>query len=182
MTEVQVVIIGNLTIDDVVYASGETTMASLGGNTIHAGSAAKIWGVHVGLVARVGADFPADALSRVRSAGFAMGGLRPVDGPTVRNWVIYEHDGRRTWVYRTPPERRVAVAPRPDDVPDEWLSGDGHCCPVVHVAGMPFDAAATLVEHVRAAREKGAGKFDYPRHPRGVGRGARGGRWTRPAR
>ena len=58
MTAAHVVVIGNLTIDDVVHAFGETTMASPGGNTIHAATAAKVWGVRVGLVARLGTDFP----------------------------------------------------------------------------------------------------------------------------
>jgi sugar/nucleoside kinase (ribokinase family)/fructoselysine-6-P-deglycase FrlB-like protein len=149
-----VVVIGNLTIDDVVHASGQTTMVSPGGNTIHAATAARVWGVRVGLVARVGSDFPDDALDRLRTAGFDTAGLRPIEGPTVRNWVIYEHDGRRTWVYRTPPERRLEVAPQPDDVPDAWLRQAGQPL-VVHVAAMPFDAAARMVEHLRA-RTSGA--------------------------
>ncbi len=149
MTGVDVVVIGNLTIDDVVHASGETTMASPGGTTIHSATAAKVWGVRVGLVARLGSDFPDDGLNRLRNAGFDTAGLRPVEGPTVRNWVIYEHDGRRTWVYRTPLERRLEVAPAPEDFPGEWLSDTGHP-PVVHVAAMPFDAAARMIEHVRA--------------------------------
>jgi sugar/nucleoside kinase (ribokinase family)/fructoselysine-6-P-deglycase FrlB-like protein len=146
--DLDVIVIGNLTIDDVVHASGETTMASPGGNTIHAATAANVWGVRVGLVARLGSDFPDEALRRLRSAGLETAGMRPVEGPTVRNWVIYEHDGRRTWVYRTPSERRVEVAPRPDDVPDAWLQGAAHP-PVVHIAAMPFDAAVRMVEHVR---------------------------------
>ena len=146
--DLDVIVIGNLTIDDVVHASGETTMASPGGNTIHAATAANVWGVRVGLVARLGSDFPDAALRRLRSAGLETAGMRPVEGPTVRNWVIYEHDGRRTWVYRTPPERRVEVAPRPDDVPDAWLQDAAHP-PVVHIAAMPFDAAVRMVEHVR---------------------------------
>jgi sugar/nucleoside kinase (ribokinase family)/fructoselysine-6-P-deglycase FrlB-like protein len=148
MTDVQVVVIGNVTIDDVVHAFGETTMASPGGNTIHAAAAAKVWDVRVGLAARLGTDFPAEALARLNTAGFDTAGLRPVDGPTVRNWVIYEHDGRRTWVYRTPPERRVEMAPSPGDIPDGWLPGAGDP-PIVHVAAMPFDAAVAIVEHVR---------------------------------
>ncbi len=144
----QLVVIGNATIDDVVHPFGETTMASPGGNTIHAAAAANVWGIRVGLVARFGADFPGDALDRLRGAGFDTGGLRAVDGPTVRNWVIYEHDGRRTWVYRTPPDRRIEMAPRPDDIPDGWMSADGPA--VVHVASMPFAAAVAIVARVRA--------------------------------
>ena len=51
---------------------------------------ARIWGVPVGVVARVGADFPAAALDRLREAGVDTLGLRPIAGPTVRNWVVYE--------------------------------------------------------------------------------------------
>jgi hypothetical protein len=42
------------------------------------------------VVARVGADFPVAALDRLGDAGLGTGGLRPIEGPTVRNWVIYE--------------------------------------------------------------------------------------------
>ncbi len=148
--DLDVVVIGNLTIDDVVRPNGETTMSSPGGNTIYAGTAAQLWGLRVGLVARVGADFPTAALDRLTNAGLDTGGLRPVEGPTVRNWVIYEADGRRTWVYRTEPGRAVEVAPRPEDVPVGWLARAGGAT-VVHVAAMPIAAAGAILEHVRAA-------------------------------
>jgi glucosamine--fructose-6-phosphate aminotransferase (isomerizing) len=145
-----VVVVGNVTIDDIVHANGETTMASPGGNTLHAATAARIWGVPVGVVARVGADFPAAALDRLRDAGIDTLGLHPIAGPTVRNWVVYEQDGRRSWVYRTPPERSFEVAPRPEDLPAGWAGQQGHT-PVVHVAAMPFSSAVRIVEHVRAS-------------------------------
>jgi len=145
-----VVVVGNMTIDDIVHANGETTMASPGGNTLHAATGARIWGVSVGVVARVGADFPEAALNRLRDAGVDTLGLHRVAGPTVRNWVVYEQDGRRSWVYRTPPERSLEVAPRPEDLPAEWTGQHGRT-PVVHVAAMPFSSAVRIVEHVRAS-------------------------------
>jgi sugar/nucleoside kinase (ribokinase family)/fructoselysine-6-P-deglycase FrlB-like protein len=144
-----VVVIGNLTIDDVVHPDGETTMASPGGNAIHAAVSARIWGVSVGVVARVGADFPGTALGRLAEAGIDTLGLRPIDGPTVRNWVIYERDGRRHWVYRTAPGRSLEVAPRPEDLPAGWTAPQGRT-PVVHVAAMPFRSARRIVEQIRA--------------------------------
>ncbi len=142
---VPVIIIGNLTIDDVIQADGSSQMGTLGGNSVHAAAAALTWVGEVGVVARCGADFPAAALSRLREAGADTGGVRPVDGPTVRNWVIYEADGSRHWVYRTPPGRGAEVAPRPGDIPGAWLAG----APVVHVAAMPLAAAAGIVRSVR---------------------------------
>lgn len=144
----QLVVVGNLTIDDVVYPDGETSMGSPGGNTIYSASAASLWGVRVGLVARAGGDFPAEVLARLEAAGLDTTGLRRVAGPTVRNWVIYEHDGSRSWVYRTPVERSRQVAPSPEDIPTAWIGSRGHAT-VVHVAAMPLPAAIRIVEHLR---------------------------------
>ena len=116
-----VVIVGNLTIDDVVQPDGTTQMGTLGGNTVHAAAAALTWVGGVGVVARCGDDFPAAALGRLRDAGADTAGVRPIAGPTVRNWVIYEEDGRREWVYRTPRGRSAEVAPQPADLPGAWL-------------------------------------------------------------
>jgi sugar/nucleoside kinase (ribokinase family) len=143
-----VIVVGNLTIDDVIQPDGSSQMGTLGGNTVHAAAAALTWTGDVGVVARCGTDFPVPALARLREAGADTGGIRPIEGPTVRNWVIYEADGTRTWVYRTPRGRSAEVAPRPGDVPDPWL--DRTPPPVVHIAAMPLAAAAALVRSIRA--------------------------------
>jgi sugar/nucleoside kinase (ribokinase family)/fructoselysine-6-P-deglycase FrlB-like protein len=142
-----VIIVGNLTIDDVIQPDGSSQMGTLGGNSVHATAAALTWVGGVGIVARCGTDFPAPAIGRLREAGADTGGIRYIDGPTVRNWVIYEADGSRSWVYRTPPGRSAEVAPQPGDIPAAWL--DGEPAPVVHVAAMPLAAAAAIVRSVR---------------------------------
>jgi len=142
-----VIVIGNLTIDDVIQADGSSRMGTLGGNSVHVSAAVLTWLREVAIVARCGADFPADAIDRLRQAGADTRGVRHIDGPTVRNWVIYEADGTRHWVYRTPRERSAQVAPQPGDIPDAWLSRVPS--PVVHVAAMPLAAAAAIVRSVR---------------------------------
>jgi sugar/nucleoside kinase (ribokinase family)/fructoselysine-6-P-deglycase FrlB-like protein len=142
-----VVIVGNLTIDDVIQPDGTSQMGTLGGNSVHACAAALAWASDVGIVARCGTDFPAHALDRLRDAGADISGIRRIDGPTVRNWVIYEPDGRRHWVYRTARGRSAEVAPLPADVPGGWLHRQPP--PVVHIAAMPLAAAAALVRSVR---------------------------------
>ncbi len=142
-----VIVIGNLTIDDVIQADGSSQMGTLGGNSVHASAAALTWLREVGIVARCGADFPAQAINRLREAGADTRGVRHIDGPTVRNWVIYEADGTRHWVYRTPRERSAQVAPQPGDIPDAWLGRVPP--PVVHVAAMPLAAATAIVRSVR---------------------------------
>ena len=142
-----VIIVGNLTIDDVIQPDGTSQMGTLGGNSVHACAAALAWSGDTAIVARCGSDFPARALGRLRDAGADISGIRRIDGPTVRNWVIYEADGRRHWVYRTPRGRGAEVAPRPADIPGGWL--DRRPPPVVHIAAMPLAAAAALARSVR---------------------------------
>lgn len=141
----RVVVVGNLTIDDVVLPDGTTLMGRLGGNSVHAAAAAVTGGASVVLVARRGDDFPDGALHRLAEAGVDVDHLVGVAGPTVRNWVIYEPDGRRHWVYRTPPGRSAEVAPVPADVVPALGAGIA----VVHVAAMPIAHAEAVVQEVR---------------------------------
>ncbi len=145
----RVVVAGDLTVDDVVLADGTTHMASIGGDCLYAALGARLWEPSVGVVTRRGEDFPRELLGSLEALGICLDGVVDIAGPTVRNWVIYEADGRRHWVYRTPPGRSREVAVRPDDVPGHWL--DARPAPVVHVAAMPIDAAERVVDAVRRA-------------------------------
>ena len=145
----RVVVVGDLTIDDVVLPDGTTQMASIGGDCLYAALGARLWEPCVGIVTRRGEDFPQQQLEGLASLGIRLDGVVDIPGPTVRNWVIYEADGRRHWAYRTAPERPVEVAVRPEDLPAEWLGA--RPSPVVHVSAMPIEAAERIVETVRRA-------------------------------
>src|SRR5579875_3656812 len=147
VTRPRVIVVGNLTIDDVVLPDGGTQMASVGGNCIYATLGARLWQPSVGMVTRRGEDFPREHSDALHALGVATGGIVDIPGPTVRNWVIYEANGARHWVYRTPRERSREVAVQPADLPVAWLEGEP--APVVHVTAMPLDAAEAIVETVR---------------------------------
>jgi sugar/nucleoside kinase (ribokinase family)/D-arabinose 5-phosphate isomerase GutQ len=149
-----VVIVGNLTLDDVVLPTGETRMGAVGGNSLYAALGARLWEPNVGLVTRRGEDFPPEHLATLNSLGISTDGVRDILGPTVRNWVVYEDDGRRTWIYRTPPGRSFDVAVQPDDLPERWLLAEP--TPVFHIAATSLSAAeglvSRLIERGRAPR------------------------------
>jgi ribokinase len=144
-----VIVVGNLTLDDVVLPDGTTRMAAVGGNGVYASLGARLWEPGIGLVTRRGEDFPPEHLAVLAGLGVDTAGVVDIPGPTVRNWIVYETDGRRHWAYRTPPERSNEVAVQPEDVPDAWL--DARPAPVVHVAAMPLPAAEAIVARVRGA-------------------------------
>lgn len=141
------VIVGNLTLDDVVLPDGTTAMASVGGNSLYAALGARLWQPSLGLVTRRGEDFPAGMDDELARLGIARDGITAIPGPTVRNWVVYEANGDRTWIYRTPKERSREVAVQPGDVPTAWL--DSASPPTVHIAAMPIDAAEAMVGTIR---------------------------------
>jgi len=138
-------ILGNLTIDDVVLPDGKTIMGSLGGNSIHVATGVFVNGVTPITIARIGEDFPREALEKFESAGLTTEFMIPMDGPTVRNWVIYEWDGSRTWLYRTEKTRSSEVSPEPRDITEAALEG---VC-VAHIAAMPLSNAERLVQRLR---------------------------------
>jgi sugar/nucleoside kinase (ribokinase family)/fructoselysine-6-P-deglycase FrlB-like protein len=143
----RVIVVGNLTIDDVVLPDGTTQMSSVGGNSLYAALGVRLWQPRVGLVTRRGEDFPRDLDTLLHSLGVATGGIVDIPGPTVRNWVVYEHNGERHWIYRTPRERSREVAVQAGDLPVEWLEVEPP--PVVHVTAMPLEAAEAIVDTVR---------------------------------
>src|SRR6266446_8454546 len=143
----RVIVVGNLTIDDVVLPDGATQMSSLGGNSLYTALGVRLWQPRIGLVTRRGEDFPRELTAALHALGIATRGVVDILGPTVRNWIVYETNGERHWLYRTPRERSREVAVQPGDLPVEWLEVEPP--PVVHIAAMPLDAAEAIVDTVR---------------------------------
>src|SRR6266568_7316104 len=91
----RVIVVGNLTIDDVVLPDGTTRMSSVGGNSLYTLLGARLWQSQVGVVTRRGEDFPRDLTEMLNSLVVATDGIVDIPGPTVRNWVVYESSGER---------------------------------------------------------------------------------------
>ncbi len=115
------VCLGNVTIDDIVLADGTTRMACFGGDAIYAALSARLWSDAVELVAPVGIDYPEAHVSRLLAAGLDLQGMPRREVLTHRNWVIYEQDGRRTWVLRTEADNFFQLSPLTADIPQDFL-------------------------------------------------------------
>jgi sugar/nucleoside kinase (ribokinase family) len=135
------VIAGNLTVDDTVLPDGRTAMGAIGGDVLYTGLGAALWTQEVGVLSRVGEDFPTEQLDRVRAAGLDTAGLVSCAGPSIRYWVVYEWDGRRHFIQRTVENRLDALSPEPDDLPPAYVSA----ARAFHVAAIPFGQADRLV-------------------------------------
>ncbi len=76
MSQVELAFIGGLREDYALLASGEARLRELGGSAIYSAVGAKVWAQSVGLVGRVGANFPVEWLARLAERGFDTSGIK----------------------------------------------------------------------------------------------------------
>jgi sugar/nucleoside kinase (ribokinase family) len=120
------VCLGNVTIDDVVLPDGRTRMGCFGGDAIYAALAASYWTSKVQFVAPIGKDFSQANLEMLKKLGWNLHGMPRRNSPGIRNWTIYEYDGRRTWIDRGPEKDFYLLSPKFADIPQDYRSTKAH--------------------------------------------------------
>jgi sugar/nucleoside kinase (ribokinase family) len=143
------VVIGNFLVDDMVFPDGRTRMGEAGGACLYAALGAALWGARVAAVGVRGADYPAGAIAALEGAGIDLSGVRVLDGPGLRTWLLYETTGRRV-VHRLGPPSHPDVSPGRNDLPTHCLDARAF-----HIAPMPLDRQQELVQALASRRESG---------------------------
>ena len=118
-------------------------MGQPGGNALFAAIGARVWLDSVGLLTRLGRDYPPERLVEIRARGICLG-LCAVDAPMLHDWALYEADGVRQFVNHISSGKNDEMTLLPDEIPPEH--GDGRA---YHVAPVPTDQQAALVESLR---------------------------------
>ncbi len=108
--------VGGVFIDDIVLASGQTRMGSLGGAAVHAMMGAAVWGERPGIVAPIGRGFPADCRAFM-DAHLDTRGLKELPIDQIRAWQLFEDDGRRRELYRVAETAPFIEGLGPADLP-----------------------------------------------------------------
>ncbi len=139
------VLLGNLLVDDLVFPDGRTRMGQPGGAMLYVSLASALWGTRTGCVSLRGDDYPEDALQHLARRGVALDGIVPLGRPGVRTWLLYEGRVRRV-VHRLGGPTHEEVSPEPAQVPDAWRAARAF-----HLAPMP------IAVHERQVRALGAG-------------------------
>ena len=136
---IDLVVAGNLLVDDLVHHDGATRMGEPGGGALYVSLAAALWGVKVGLVSLLGNDYPSFAMQALEQHAVDLDGVRKLDGPSLRTWLLYEKAGRQI-VRQLANPGHASVSPGFDDFPRRYLGAR-----VVHVCPTPFDVQRPLV-------------------------------------
>jgi sugar/nucleoside kinase (ribokinase family) len=142
------VVLGNLLVDDVVLRDGCTRMAEPGGAALYCCLGARLWGARTGCVSVRGEDYPEWAWQGMAERGVDLGGVRPLGRPGLRIWLLYE-DVRRQIVLRLDRPSHAEMSPGFGEIPEAWRAAR-----LFHVSPMALDAQEALVREL--ARLPGA--------------------------
>ncbi len=91
-----IAVVGGLREDYFITSAGEVRLREIGGNVIYAAVGAGLWHKSVGLIARIGENYPAEWISLFEERGFDTRGVKVVPG-----W----HDTRTFYAYLSLEER-----------------------------------------------------------------------------
>ena len=145
-----ILLIGQITVDDTVPELPGRWERRLGGNAFYSVAGARLWcdPGRIGMVARVPRYLPLDVFSILRRAGMATDGLIPCSEDALIEWIMYEEDGNRQSMPRNPALRDSAadmqtlysrylthlgnISASFEDVPTHWLPAKAiHLAPQV---------------------------------------------------
>jgi sugar/nucleoside kinase (ribokinase family) len=137
---VDLVVLGNLLLDDVVLPDGRTRMGEPGGAVLYASLGASLWGVRVGVVTWQGSDYPVWALEALAARGVDLAGAQPLGRKGLRTWLLYEGSRRRVVHHLDSPSHDEA-SPTADLIPKSWDRARAF-----HLAPVPFAIQKGLLE------------------------------------
>jgi len=144
------IIVGQVTVDDIVPAEPAIWRREIGGNALYAAAGARLWldPARIGVVTRTGQGYPFDLdLDLILAdAGIGHAAINRIAGEHVIEWLIYEDDGSRRSLPRNRALRDVGaegsstlepfyemflgMTPTAGDIPDDWLPAAAiHLCP-----------------------------------------------------
>lgn len=126
------VLFGNLLVDDIVLADGATLLGEPGGAVLHTALAASLWGCRTGIVSVAGTDYPQAAFDALTARGVDLTGVRQLGRSGGRAWLLHEPSARRVLHHLDAPSHED-VSPVVADLPTSWRTARG-----IHLAPMPL--------------------------------------------
>ncbi|ACS32689.1 carbohydrate kinase family protein [Thermococcus gammatolerans] len=139
--EVELVVLGHVSIDTIVFPDGGR-IEMPGGAAAAVATSAALAGAKVGLVTKVGEDFPREWLQKLAKY-VDIRGVQVLPGKTIHIWVIYKPDGS----VESPVEVGVAERMGETPIPEEYLKAK-----LFHIAPIPPEEQLKVIERLGKMR------------------------------
>lgn len=125
-------VIGHLTIDDIVLPSGESCMNVPGGDSLYAALGAGLWGLNPSMISCRAETYSQHILDQIEEMGIDTSFLQEVPVNGVRQWALYDTTGGRQYHLQQHASSYYDISPRPANMLHEPT-----VVSVAHVAPMP---------------------------------------------
>ncbi|ADT84885.1 carbohydrate kinase family protein [Thermococcus barophilus] len=139
--ELDLVVIGHVSIDHIKFPRREEILQP-GGAAAAVATSAALSGAKVGLVTKVGRDFPEEWLKKL-SEILDIRGVYILEGRTIHIYMIYHEDG----TVDAPVDMGVAQRMGEIEIPREYMSAK-----VFHIAPIPPEEQLKLVKRLKGKR------------------------------
>ena len=119
-----IVVVGQLTLDDIVPFDSAVQFDCPGGAALYAAGGAYLWRRdHIGLVTRKGCDFDLSVVQRAAADLIDMRGVIAIDTPNIHIWNMFDRKGHRYFITQRWGGKDDTMAPIPEDIPCEYYGG-----------------------------------------------------------
>ncbi|MBO8175290.1 MAG: carbohydrate kinase family protein [Thermococcus sp.] len=139
--KLDLIVIGHVSIDHIRFP-GKPEILQPGGAAAAVATSAALSGAKVGLVTKVGRDFPEEWLKKL-SEILDIRGVHILEGRTIHIYIIYHEDG----TVDAPVDMGVAQRMGEIEIPEEYMSTD-----VFHIAPIPPGEQLKLVKRLKGKR------------------------------
>ncbi|MEO2151665.1 MAG: carbohydrate kinase family protein [Thermococcus sp.] len=138
---VELVVLGHVSIDTIVFPDGRR-IEMPGGAAAAVATSASLAGAEVGLVTKVGEDFPREWLEKLAQY-VDIRGVQILPGKTIHIWVIYKPDGS----VESPVEMGVAERMGETPIPEDYLKAK-----IFHVAPIPPEEQLKVLKRLEGKK------------------------------
>ncbi|KUH32700.1 carbohydrate kinase [Thermococcus celericrescens] len=138
---IELVVIGHVSIDTIVFPDGRRVNMP-GGAAAAVATSAALAGAKVGLVTRVGEDFPGEWMKKLASI-LDVQGVQVLPGKTIHIYMIYHEDGS----VDAPVEMGVARKMGETPIPEEYLGAE-----LFHIAPIPPEEQLKALKRLEGKR------------------------------
>lgn len=140
---IDLVTIGEITLDDVVFLDDTVQRGMLGGGSLYSAEGARIWHDSVGVNSITGDETLEQTLERIRDRGIDPTGINSIPGNGIELWLLHESDQAKQQVPKLSSRPYTELDPRRQPLPDSYRRAGGY-----HIAPQSVDGQLKALENI----------------------------------
>jgi ribokinase len=141
-TDYKIVVIGQLTLDDVVKFDQPALLDSPGGSGLYALAGVNLWEIdQLGFVTRCGNDYDLSPILDKVGGRLDLRGINKLEAPSIHIWNMFDRKGHRYFVTQRWGSYDDVMGIYPQDIPPEYASTQAFL-----VAAFPLDYQSKVIQ------------------------------------